>query len=335
MTKICLFIMFISISLSISSYQNNPNDSQFFSSQKKLMSYKAKIEKRKNFDIKGRKLPTEKGIYIVDNYQKIKIISDFIRYEVTQKLYVVSTMGIAFNSVSIEAEVNGDFIKMETIRAFLENEGKEEQINYQENSPKFTINGILFDGDIISLRYTYICYNKDLFTKFIPLVISKKEPKYGICKLSFEAEGDIVILGTMNNNLPFDGVKIYYEHECPEREFIDYVVLTRYAAQWGTNYIFEEINKDNINNREILIPKVGFGGNNYILDTKISPLNIDNINFKIEKQNESHYIMKYDKPKKEKPNLNLNVHFINSSFTSASIEIDLKAIPIVETTYNF
>ena len=316
MTKIYLFIIFISIFLSIASYQNNPNDSQFFSSQKKLMSYKAKIEKRKNFDIKGRKLPTEKGIYIVDNYQKIKIISDFIRYEVTQKLYVVSTMGIAFNSVSIEAEVNGDFIKMETIRAFLENEGKEEQINYQENSPKFTINGILFDGDIISLRYTYICYSKDLFTKFIPLAISKKEPKYGICKLSFEAEGNIVILGTMNNNLPFDGEKIYYEHECPEGEFIDYVVLTRYAVQLSTNYTFKEINKDN--NREILIPKVGFGGNNYILDTKISPLNIDNINFKIEKQNESHYIVKYDKFKKEKPNLNLNVNFINS------IDIDFK-----------
>jgi len=309
MSKICLLIIFISIFLSISSYYNTTNEFEIFSDQKKLISFKEKKEKRKNFDIKGRKLPTEHGIYNVDNYQKIKIIGDFIKYEVFQKLYVVSTMGIAFKSISIEAEVNDEFIKMETVKAFLENEGKEEQIYYQENSPKFTINGILFDGDIISLRYTYICYNKELFTKFIPLVISKKEPKYGICKLSFEAEGDIEILGTMNNKLHFDGEKIYYEHECPEGEFIDYVVLTRNAAQWSTNYIFEEINKDNINNREILIPKVGFGGNNYILETN---LNTDNMNYKILKQNESHYLIRYDKSKKEKSNLNLNVNFINS-----------------------
>jgi hypothetical protein len=276
-----------------------------------MPSPKATKEKRKNFDIKGRKLPTEYGIYNVDNSQKIKIIGDFIKYEVTQKLYVVSTMGIAFNSISIEAEVTGEFIKMETIRAFLEKEGKEEQIDYQENSPKFTINGILFDGDIISLRYTYICYSKDLFTKFIPLVISKnQEQKYGTCKLTFEAEGDLTILGTMNNNIAFDGEKIFYEKECPEGEFIDYVVLTRYAAQWSTNYIFKEINKNN--NKEILIPKVGFGGNNYILETKLSSLNIDNINDENVKQNESHYIITNDKTIKDKLNLNLNVNFINS-----------------------
>ena len=307
--------MLISISLSLSSYQNFPNEFDLFSSPKKFINYKAnpKKEKKKNFDIKGRKLPTEYGIYSVDNHQKIKIIGDFIKYEVNQKLYVVSTMGRAFNSISIEVEVAGEFIKMETIRAFLENEGKEEQINYQENSPKFTINGILFDGDIISLRYTYICYIKDLFTKFIPLVISKQEPKYGICKLSFETEGDITILGTMNNNLPFDGEKIYYEHECPEGELIDYAVLTRYAAQWSTNYIFKEININN--NREILIPKLGYGGNNYILDTKISSLNVDKINSGILVQNESHYVInviKYDKTKKEKLNFNLNANFINS-----------------------
>ena len=222
-------------------------------------------------------------------------------------------MGIAFNSISVEAEVTGEFIKMETIRAFLEKEGKEEQIDYQENSPKFTINGILFDGDIISLRYTYICYSKDLFTKFIPLVISKnQEQKYGTCKLTFEAEGDLTILGTMNNNIAFDGEKIFYEKECPEGEFIDYVVLTRYAAQWSTNYIFKEINKNN--NKEILIPKVGFGGNNYILETKLSSLNIDNINDENVKQNESHYIITNDKTIKDKLNLNLNVNFINSIY---------------------
>ena len=292
MSKICFFILLLSISLS-------------------MPSPKATKEKRKNFDIKGRKLPTEYGIYNVDNSQKIKIIGDFIKYEVTQKLYVVSTMGIAFNSISVEAEVTGEFIKMETIRAFLEKEGKEEQIDYQENSPKFTINGILFDGDIISLRYTYICYSKDLFTKFIPLVISKnQEQKYGTCKLTFETEGDLTILGTMNNNIAFDGEKIFYEKECPEGEFIDYVVLTRYAAQWSTNYIFKEINKNN--NKEILIPKVGFGGNNYILETKLSSLNIDNINDENVKQNKSHYIITNDKTIKDKLKLNLNVNFINS-----------------------
>ena len=310
MIKICLFIIFIAFSFSIPPNLNTPNEFEFFSDPKKLISYKTKNENRKNFEIKGRKLPTEYGIYNVDNSQKIKIIGDFIKYEVIQKLYVVSTMGRAFKSISIEAEVTGEFIKMETIRAFLENDEKEEQINYLENSPKFTINGIYFDGDIISLRYTYICYNKDLFTKFIPLVVSKNEPKYGICKLIFEAEGDIAILGTMNNNLHFDGEKIYYQHECPEGEFIDYVVLTRYSAKWSTNYIFKEINKDN--NREILIPKVGYGGNNYILETKIKTLNSDNINYKIVKENESHYIIKVDKSKRIKLNLNLNVNFINS-----------------------
>ena len=113
MSKICFFILLLSISLS-------------------MPSPKATKEKRKNFDIKGRKLPTEYGIYNVDNSQKIKIIGDFIKYEVTQKLYVVSTMGIAFNSISVEAEVTGEFIKMETIRAFLEKEGKEEQIDLME-----------------------------------------------------------------------------------------------------------------------------------------------------------------------------------------------------------
>ena len=310
MTIICLFIIIISISSSISSKQNTPNEFEFFSAPKKLISYKTKKENKENFDIKGRKLPTEYGIYIVDDNQKIKIVGDFIKYEVSQKLYVVSTMGRAFNSISIEAEINGEFIKLETIKAYLENEGKEARINYSQNSPKFTINEIFFDGDIISLRYTYICYNKDLFTKFLPLVVSKKEPKYGICKLTFEAEGDIVILGTMNNNLPFDGEKIYYQNDCPQGELIDYVVLTRYSARWNTNYILKEINKDN--NKEILIPKIGYGGNNNILDTKISSLNLGNINYKIVKQNESHYVIKYDKQKKEKLNFSLNVHFINS-----------------------
>ena len=312
MKKICLFIIFISISLSLSSKANSPKESEFSSTPKKLISYKVQKENKKNFDIKGRKLPTEYGIYIVDNSQKIKIIGDFIKYEVTEKLYVVSTMGRTFNYISMEAEVTGEFIKMETIRAFLEKEGKEEQINYQENSPKFTINGILFDGDIISLRYTYICYSKDLFTKFIPLVISKNEPKYGICKLTFEAEGDITILGTMNNKLNFDGEKIIYQHICPEDELVDYVVLTRFAARWSTNYILKEINKDISNKREILIPKLGYGGNNFILDTKLSSLSTDNINNENVKQNESHYIIKYDKSRKEKLNLNLNINFINS-----------------------
>ena len=136
MKKICLFIIFISISLSLSSKANSPKESEFSSTPKKLISYKSQKENKKNFDIKGRKLPKEYGIYIVDNSQKIKIIGDFIKYEVTEKLYVVSTMGRAFNYISIEAEVTGEFIKMETIRAFLEKEGKEEQINYQENSPQ-------------------------------------------------------------------------------------------------------------------------------------------------------------------------------------------------------
>ena len=114
----------------------------------------------------------------------------------------------------------------------------------------------------------------------------------------------------MNNKLKFDDEKIIYQDVCPEDELIDYAVLTRYAARWSTNYILKEINKNN--NKEILIPKLGYGGNNFILDTKLSSLNTDNINNENVKQNESYYIIKYDKSRKDKLNLNLNINFINS-----------------------
>ena len=70
------------------------------------------------------------------------------------------------------------------------------------------------------------------------------EPRYGICKLSFEVEGNLEILGTMEKLLPFEKNKIYYEEECPDKNLIDYVVISRSAVLWNVNYIINSINND-------------------------------------------------------------------------------------------
>ena len=130
---------------------------------------------------------------------------------------------------------------MEKIEAILLPEGKV-KITYYDNSPKFWLNGIWFNGDIISLRYVFTCYSerKELFNTFVPLAVVKSEPRYGIYKLSFETEGDLAILGTMEKLLSVNKNKIYYEQQCPDKDFIDYVLVSRLATRWNVNYIMKQ-----------------------------------------------------------------------------------------------
>ena len=226
-------------------------------------------------------------------------------YEITQKLYIVLPNGRAIGSISIEANGHGDFIKMEEIEATLLPEGTDVKISHSGNSPKFWLNGIWFNGDIIFLRYVFTSYcdKRELFTTFQTLAVVKSEPRYGICKLSFETEGDLVILGTMEKILPFEKNKIYYEQECPEHDLIDYVVISRLSARWNTNYIIKTINNDTNKYAKIVIPKIGNIGNNYIIDTEIN-----NTYF----ANETHYIIRYDKSQEDEYNICFSVDFINS-----------------------
>jgi hypothetical protein len=229
---------------------------------------------------------------------------NILTYEVTQQLYIVLPKGRAIGTISIDANGYGDFIKMEKIEANLLPEGNV-RITYFENSPKFWLNGIWFNGDIISLKYVFTCYcdKRELFTTFQTLAVVNWEPRYGICKLSFEVEGDLVILGTMEKLLPFEKNKIYYEQECPDKNLIDYVVISRSAVLWNANYIINSINNDYNKYAKIEIPKIDSIANNYILENYINTTY---------SENETHYIIRYDKSEEDEFNVSFSVDLINS-----------------------
>ena len=263
-------------------------------------------------EVSGRNIPTSKGIYSVDEYQNIQINGDTLTFEVTEKLYVVHSSSTGYyytKSMTIGAV---GFSKMVTVEATQEPEGKIEVI-FSEDSESFRLNGEWFNGTIISLRYVYICTNKDLFYKSQFITVGSQGKRYGICKVSFEAKGDTILLGTIDNLLPFDGNKIYYEQACPETEFTDYAIITRYGAKWNTYFSYESTSYyDNRGYLELYFPRISLGGNNLILENKLSTPYVDYIDDNIVKNNGTHFLIKYDKPRKGDLNTLVNVTFANS-----------------------
>ena len=265
----------------------------------------------KFFEVSGRSIPTSNGIHSVDEYQNIQIDGDTLTFEVTEKLYVVNSPGYYYKSSTMSIGAVG-FSKMVTVEATQEPEGEIEVV-FREDSESFELKGKWFDGTIISLRYVYNCINKDLFYKSQYITVGSQGKKYGICKVSFEAKGDTVLLGTKDNLLPFDGDKIYYEEACPEKEFTDYAIITRYGAKWKTYFSWKSTSYyDNKGYLELYFPRISLGGNNLILENKLSTPYVDYIDDNIVKNNGTHFLIKYDKPRKGDLNTQVDVTFANS-----------------------
>ena len=227
----------------------------------------------KFFEVSGRSIPTSNGIHSVDEYQNIQINGDTLTFEVTEKLYVVLSSSGFYPGITKRIGAVG-FSKMVTVEATQEPEGEIEVV-FREDSESFELKGEWYDGTIISLRYVYICTNKDLFYKSQYITVGSQGKKYGICKVSFEAKGDTILLGTKDNLLPFDGNKIYYEQACP-------------------------------------VPRISLGGNNLILENELSTPYVNYIDNNIVKNNGTHFIIKYDNPRQGNLNTLVNVTFANS-----------------------
>ena len=201
---------------------------------------------------------------------------------------------------------------MEIVEATMEpDEGVE--VNFSENSKSFSLSGKFRNGYVISLRYVYITTNKDLFYKSQYITVGSNGKNYGICKVTFEAEGDCVLLGTKENLLPFNGQKIDYSQDCPEKQFTDYVIITRYGAKWNS-YFSQNVysNKDYAGYVELIFPRISLGGNNFILENNVDTPFVNYIDENIVKHNGTHYIVNYRYPKKGELNTNMSVSFINS-----------------------
>ena len=265
----------------------------------------------KFFEVSGRSIPTSNGIHSVDEYQNIQINGDTLTFEVTEKLYVVLSSSGFYPGINKRIGAVG-FSKMVTVEATQEPEGEIEVV-FSEDSESFELKGEWFNGTIISLRYVYICTNKDLFYKSQFITVGSQGKKYGICKVSFEAIGDTILLGTKDNLLPFDGDKIYYEEACPETEFKDYAIITRYGAKWNTYFSWKSTSySGNKGYLELYFPRISLGGNNLILENKLSTPYVDYIDDNIVKNNGTHFLIKYDKPRQGSLNTLVNVTFANS-----------------------
>ena len=124
---------------------------------------------------------------------------------------------------------------------------------------------------------------------------------------------EILLLGTKNNYLPFDGHKIYYSQSCPEKSFTDYVIITRYAAKWNSYYSRDV--KGYYNNKgfaEQVFPRFSLGGNNFIIENNLNTPYVNYIDGNIVKNNGTHYIVNYTNPKAETLKTNTSVTFVNS-----------------------
>ena len=266
----------------------------------------------KFFEVSGRNIPTSDDIYVVDEYQNIQINGDTLTFEVTEKLYVVLSSSTGYYSTYSMTIGAVGFSKMVTVEATQEPEG-EIEVEFSENSKSIKLKGKFQNGVIISLRYVYNCINKDLFYKSQYITVGSKGERYGICKVSFEAKGDTILLGTKDNLLPFDGNKIYYEEACPETEFKDYAIITRYGAKWNTYFSWKSTSYyDNKGYLELYFPRISLGGNNLILENKLSTPYVDYIDDNIVKNNGTHFIIRYDKPRKGDLNTRVDVTFANS-----------------------
>jgi len=264
------------------------------------------------FEVPGRSIPTSNGIHSVNESQNIQINGDNLTFEVTEKLYIVlSSSGQYYPKISKIISAIG-FSKLVKVEATQEGVG-EIEVKFSEDSELFELIGEFQNGAIISLRYVYNCINKDLFYKSQFIRVGSKGERYGICKVSFEAKGDTILLGSRDNLLPFDGNKIYYEQPCPEEQFTDYAIITRYGAKWNTYFSWKSTNyKDNQGYLELYFPRISLGGNNLILENKLSTPYVDYIDDNIVKNNGTHFIIKYDKPRRGSLNTQVDVTFANS-----------------------
>jgi hypothetical protein len=101
------------------------------------------------------------------------------------------------------------FTKMEIVEASLDVGEGEVTVSYSQNSKSFELGGKFYNGYIINLRYVYLTTNTDIFYKSQYITVNSNNKEYGICKVSFEAEGDLIILGTNENLLPYKDGKVY------------------------------------------------------------------------------------------------------------------------------
>ena len=261
-----------------------------------------------SLSIEGRNIPTSDGMYTVNEYQKITIVNDTLRFEVTQNVITVLPENTYYPYYPLTIGAIG-FSKMEIVEATIEPK-IDVVVSFDENSKSFGISGKFFNGYNISLRYVYITTNNNLFYKSQYVTVGGS---YGICKVSFEAEGDSVILGTKNNYLPFDGKKIYYSQSCPEEDFTDYVIITRYAAKWSSYYSRDVYASENYKGyAELAFPRLSLGGNNFIIENNITTPYVNYIDNYYVKNNGTHYIVNYNKPRKGTLKTNTNVIFVNS-----------------------
>ena len=259
-----------------------------------------------NFQIDGREIPTDYGIYIVDNYQKFTISGFNVYYDISQKFYRVCSP----NTYNFDyyIYIDGKPLGLTANEVSIQGKG---QVNALMDDQKTYIKlvGYFYNGDIITIRYTYY-YNLNyrFFIQF-PLIVYNY---YGICKLSLEVDDDFSILGTMNGTLPLVNKKIYYENACPEESFFDYAIVSPYAVRWNSYFSTNAVSNSYNQYLELIFPRTALGGNNFIMENKIETNFVDYIDNNYVKSNITHYIFTYPGLTKGKVNTKISVDFINS-----------------------
>ena len=259
-----------------------------------------------NFQIDGREIPTDYGIYIVDNYQKFTISGFNVYYDISQKFYRVCSPNTYYFDYSIYTD--GKPLGLTANEVSIQGKG---QVNALMDDQKTYIKlvGYFYNGDIITIRYTYYQNLNYLFYIQFPLIVYSY---YGICKLSLEVDDDLSILGTMNGTLPLVNKTIYYENACPEKSFFDYAIVSPYAVRWNSYFSRNAVSKSYNQYLELIFPRTALGGNNFIMVNKIETNFVDYIDNNYVKSNLTHYIFTYLGLTTGYVNTKISVDFINS-----------------------
>ena len=259
-----------------------------------------------NIQINGRDIPTNYGIYITDNYQKITISDYKVYFDISQKLYSVCSPS-SYN-IQYYIYTDGKPLDLTVVEVSLQGKG---QVNPLMDDQKTYIKlvGFFYNGDIITIRYTYYQNLNYRFYIQFPLIVYNY---YGICKLSLEVGDDFSILGTMNGTLPLVNKKIYYENACPEKSFVEYAIVSPYAVRWNSYFSRNVVSNSYNQNLELIFPRTALGGNNFIMENKIETKFVDYIDNNYVKSNITHYIFTYPVLTKGNVNTKISVDFINS-----------------------
>ena len=259
-----------------------------------------------NFQIDGREIPTDYGIYIVDYYQKFTISGFNVYYDISQKFYRVCSPNTYYFDYSIYTD--GKPLGLTANEVSIQGKG---QVNALMDDQKTYIKlvGYFYNGDIITIRYTYYQNLNYLFYIQFPLIVYSY---YGICKLSLEVDDDLSILGTMNGTLPLVNKTIYYENACPEKSFVEYAIVSPYAVRWNSYFSRNVVSNSYNQNLELIFPRTALGGNNFIMENKIETKFVDYIDNNYVKSNITHYIFTYPVLTKGNVNTKISVDFINS-----------------------